>query len=110
MRFLRPESSVSCAYNEWGEEVFAGDRSGPVIHRKPEELGIPRVVADAPRSASNIVPPEIDPRKADARNRALAAKISCQIAERAGYSGKAANKGALPKGKLMNLQIGTPRE
>ena len=27
-----------------GELVFACDRSGPVIHRTPEELGIPRTV------------------------------------------------------------------
>ena len=43
---LRPESSVSCDLDEWGELVFAGDRSGPVIHRTPEELGIPATVAD----------------------------------------------------------------
>lgn len=44
MKFLRPESSLSSFINEFGEEVFAGDRPGPVIHRTPEELGIPRTV------------------------------------------------------------------
>lgn len=43
---LRPESSVSLEIDELGEIVFAADRSGPVIHRTPEELGIPRVVPD----------------------------------------------------------------
>jgi hypothetical protein len=41
---LRPESSVSVEMDEYGELVFAGDRPGPVIHRTPEELGIPRVI------------------------------------------------------------------
>src|SRR5665213_716390 len=46
---LRPESSVSVDRNEFGELVFACDRPAPVIHRTPEELGIPRETRDVPR-------------------------------------------------------------
>lgn len=45
---LRPESSVSVGMDEYGELVFVGNRHGPVIHRTPEELGIPRVI-EAPK-------------------------------------------------------------
>ena len=40
----RTESSVSLGIDEYGETVFMGDKPGPVIHRTPEELGIPRVI------------------------------------------------------------------
>jgi hypothetical protein len=43
---LRPESSVSLDTNEYGELCFAGDGNGPVVHRTPQELGIPTVIAD----------------------------------------------------------------
>lgn len=46
---LRPESSVSPTKDEYGEIVFPGCGNGAVIHRTPEELGIPRVVSDAPK-------------------------------------------------------------
>ncbi len=46
------KSSVSPSFDEFGELVFACDGPGPVIHRTPEELGIPRVVVDAPRTMS----------------------------------------------------------
>lgn len=42
----RPESSVSVGKNEYGELIFSCDDNGPVIHRTPEELGIPRVIPD----------------------------------------------------------------
>jgi transposase-like protein len=48
---LRPESSVSVNLDEFGQVVFAADRNGAVIHRTPEELGLPRVVAAAPPPA-----------------------------------------------------------
>ena len=46
---LRAESSVSVSLDEFGQVTFAADRNGAVIHRTPEELGIPRVVEAAPR-------------------------------------------------------------
>lgn len=53
---MRPESSVSVGRNVLGELVFACDRPGPVIHRTPEELGIPRVVVAAkPRGEAATV-------------------------------------------------------
>lgn len=51
----RPESSVSPTLDEYGQVCFPGSGSGAVIHRTPEELGIPRVVRDAPE----FVGPEI---------------------------------------------------
>jgi hypothetical protein len=54
MRFFRPESSVSVGLNDLGEEVFGGDRPGPVRRRTPEELGIPRVIAD--RQPGRLMP------------------------------------------------------
>jgi hypothetical protein len=45
---LRGESSVSPDVDEMGELVFPGSCHGTVIHRTPEELGLPRVVVDAP--------------------------------------------------------------
>lgn len=45
----RPESSVSPTLDEYGEVCFPGSGNGAVIHRTPEELGIPRVVSDAQR-------------------------------------------------------------
>lgn len=41
---FRPESSVSVSIDEYGELHFASDVHGAVIHRTPEELGIPRTV------------------------------------------------------------------
>lgn len=62
MSFLRPESSVSVAINEWGEEVFAGDAPGPVIHRTPEELGLARVVPHVPPPPRLTIRPDFDER------------------------------------------------
>src|SRR6185312_12065940 len=45
---LRPESSVAVALDAFGEPVFPNCGNGPVRHRTPEELGLPRVVPDAP--------------------------------------------------------------
>lgn len=45
---LRPESSVGAAMNENGELVFAVDHRAHVVHRTPEELGIPRTIPDRP--------------------------------------------------------------
>src|ERR1035437_9239864 len=42
---FRDESSVSPALNFYGELVWPGELPKPVIHRTPEELGIPRIVA-----------------------------------------------------------------
>jgi hypothetical protein len=52
----RPESSVSSGTDEYGELVFACDQHGPVVHRTPEELGIPRVVADRPATRKTLSP------------------------------------------------------
>lgn len=60
MRFLRPESSLSIAKDEYGNLVWAGDRSGPVIHRTPEELGIPRVIPPDPPRRKEIRPDFVD--------------------------------------------------
>lgn len=53
---LRPESSVSVSRDEYGELVCDGERPGPVIHRTPEELGIPRVIAPDPPKRLSIWP------------------------------------------------------
>lgn len=53
---LRPESSVSVGFDEFGELVFDGDKPGPVLHRTPEELGIPRELKDVPRVPSWFKP------------------------------------------------------
>ena len=55
---LRPESSVSVSRDEYGELVCDGERPGPVIHRTPEELGIPRVIAPDPPKRLSIWPDE----------------------------------------------------
>lgn len=46
MRVLRPESSVALAIDDYGEAIFTQPDAGPVRHRTPEELGLPRVVLD----------------------------------------------------------------
>lgn len=43
---LRPESSVSPDVGQWGDLAFPGANHGAVVHRTPEELGLPRVVRD----------------------------------------------------------------
>lgn len=48
---LRPESSVSVDLDEYGQVAFRSDLNGAVIHRTPEELGIPSVIAAAPPRA-----------------------------------------------------------
>lgn len=44
----REESNTRVEMNEFGELYFAGDAPGPVIHRTPEELGLPRVIPAQP--------------------------------------------------------------
>lgn len=58
---LRPESSVSCALDEFGEPNFPNCGSGPVIRRTPEELGIPRTVKDAAAPRRRDLLPDRDP-------------------------------------------------
>jgi hypothetical protein len=55
---LRPESSVSVVFDEWGVMGFAGDRPSPVVHRTPEELGIPRVIPPDPPRRLSVWPSE----------------------------------------------------
>jgi hypothetical protein len=59
----RPESSVSVGKNEYGELIFSCDNHGPVIHRTPEELGIPRTIAGAlpvVRKRTEVSRPEVE--------------------------------------------------
>jgi hypothetical protein len=59
---LRPESSVSIVFDEWGVMGFQGDAPSPVVHRTPEELGIPRTVRDvAPPPRLSVKPDFIYP-------------------------------------------------
>lgn len=55
---LRPKSSVAVGFNEDGEMVFTCDGHGPVIHRTPEELGLPRTVADCAGENRRSVRPD----------------------------------------------------
>jgi hypothetical protein len=52
----RSESSVRVELDAFGQPTFPGCASGPVIHRTPEELGIPRTVADAEPERLRIWP------------------------------------------------------
>ena len=81
--FLRPESSVSMGTNVDGELVFACDRSGPVIHRTPEELGIPRTVVS---DQSSVVRSEAGLRLA----RASAARLIAGVERRRAMAQKRA--------------------
>ena len=58
---LRSDSSVSPAFNVFGDISFPNELPKPVIHRTPEELGIPRVVPDIkpPSLPRNISPDPI---------------------------------------------------
>lgn len=87
---LRPESSVSVGKNVDGELVFSCDCSGPVVHRTPEELGIPRVIADTPPARAlphlwphwNDGPPPKTSVKKDAPVRYAGAGLNAPATER----------------------------
>lgn len=80
---LRPESSVSVGLNEHGELQFPCDLAGPVIHRTPEELGIPRVIPDVPvRVLPNVRPDFEDEKRIRSQSRRIGVKRDAPRRER----------------------------
>jgi len=55
---FRSESSVVPAFNVFREMIWPGELPKPVVHRTPEELGIPRVVADRPEIPVSKLKPD----------------------------------------------------